>query len=80
MLQDADAIILVYDHGRRETLTHLRRWLELVKETWAGVNKPVVLAGNKVGQPGRQGHTITAIERHLLLPAPVFSCDRPFPL
>lgn len=36
--------------------------------------------GSAARQAARQGHTITAIERQLLLPAPVFSCDRSFPL
>jgi hypothetical protein len=50
-LQEADAIILVYDHGRRETLNNLGAvWLPLIQEVWGpDAHKPVVLAGNKVG-------------------------------
>jgi len=48
-LQDAAAVMVVYDVAQRKTFDNVRSWIELVEETFDGKSPPLlVLVGNKI--------------------------------
>eukprot|EP00747_Dinoflagellata_sp_TGD_P004126 gnl/TRDRNA2_/TRDRNA2_110670_c0_seq1.p1 gnl/TRDRNA2_/TRDRNA2_110670_c0~~gnl/TRDRNA2_/TRDRNA2_110670_c0_seq1.p1 ORF type:complete len:720 (+),score=108.47 gnl/TRDRNA2_/TRDRNA2_110670_c0_seq1:108-2267(+) len=52
VLQDANAVAIVYDVTARSSFEHVKQWLELVKAR-AGPEAAMLVIGNKTDAPGR---------------------------